>query len=384
MMVRLTRADEFAVVHVKFCSMKHKRNHMTSWLLSLQIACFSFVASSCVIDTGIIPNTRCSNGPPLPLTAALVDSCRLEANSFFENETNYDAVVVFQGQELIYQWGDISKQINTASVRKSILSALYGIAIEKGLINLDATLSSIGIDDSKQPLTPQEREATVRMVLQSRSGIYLRSLGESSFWADRRPERGSYAPGTHWFYNNWDFNILGVIFERQTGIKLGDAIYQWLAVPLGMQDFCPEHVRYEYADFTEHPIQRIYMSAGDLARFGALYLDDGRWQGKQILPPGWVEDTYQPYSNVLEVVPEEVLEYYGYLWWGDSQTNTWWAVGSGGQVLIVDRANQLVSVGRNNTGTTGLGAFWYELTDNKEADALQLLDQHHRFIACLQ
>ena len=52
-----------------------------------------------------------------------------------------------------------------------------------------------------------------------------------------RPARGSHAPGTFRYYNNWDFNVLGTIFEKRTGLKIGEAFYQRIAKPIGMQDF---------------------------------------------------------------------------------------------------------------------------------------------------
>lgn len=54
---------------------------------------------------------------------------------------------------------------------------------------------------------------------------------------DRKPARGSFGPGEEFYYNNWDFNVLGTIFETETGIALGVAFNQWIAQPLGMQDF---------------------------------------------------------------------------------------------------------------------------------------------------
>lgn len=86
----------------------------------------------------------------------------------------------------------------------------------------------------------------------------------------RRPARGAHEPGSYWFYNNWDFNALGTVFERVAGMPLEQALSQWLAQPLGMQTFCPSHVTYQQASFTEHSMYRFYMSATDLGLIGAL------------------------------------------------------------------------------------------------------------------
>lgn len=132
---------------------------------------------------------------------------------------------------------------NLHSVRKSILSLLCGIAADKKLLDLDMPLSQADIE-FPVPLDGGELRATVRDLLMARSGVYLPALGETSAMRAARPRRGSHQPGEQWYYNNWDFNALGVIFERYTGITIGRAIREWLADPLGMQDFQPEHVVY--------------------------------------------------------------------------------------------------------------------------------------------
>ena len=62
--------------------------------------------------------------------------------------------MIVQRGRVVAEWGDTARKSPIASVRKSLLSALYGIAIEDGKIRLDATLAELGIDD-KQPLTPR-------------------------------------------------------------------------------------------------------------------------------------------------------------------------------------------------------------------------------------
>ena len=132
------------------------------------------------------------------------------------------AVMIVQGGRVIYEWGDVSKRVKVSSVRKSFLSALYGIYVQEGIIDLDKTLYQVGIDDVP-PLSPTEKQATIRMLLQSRSGVYYSFVGGSPDMRAEMPTRGSHAPGTFWYYNNWDFNALGGIFERLTGTKIGAA-----------------------------------------------------------------------------------------------------------------------------------------------------------------
>lgn len=77
-----------------------------------------------------------------------------------------------QNGRMIARWGDTSRKVNMASVRKSLLSALYGIAIAEGRITLSSSLSELGIDDTAPRLTAEEKTATVRHLLMARSGVY--------------------------------------------------------------------------------------------------------------------------------------------------------------------------------------------------------------------
>ncbi len=286
-------------------------------------------------------------------------------------ETYFDAVVVVEGQNALLQHGDTRLPMNCASARKSIFSMLYGIADSKGLVNLDATLDQLGIDDGKNPLTATEKQATLRHLLQARSGIYIPALGESEGMKRRRPRRGQYKPGEHFYYNNWDFNTLPIYLERVTGKRIGELIYEWLAVPTGMQDFCPDNVKYEYGDYTEYPQTRVYISAEDLARLGSVMLQNGSYNGRQVVPAAWVEESTQPVSvqgvdNDLSRQEQSFYDGYAYLWWTNQASGTFWADGAYGHFLIVDRARNLTVVLRNNTGTSPVGVTWYTSTNRYE------------------
>jgi CubicO group peptidase (beta-lactamase class C family) len=286
-----------------------------------------------------------------------------EITKFIEEKTRFDACMVMQGNQLIYSYGDVHTPFNAASVRKSIFSAMFGIAVEKGIINLDATLSDLDIDDSINPLTPVEKTATVRHLLTARSGIYLPSIGESMGMKRRKPSRGAYLPNEHFYYNNWDFNVLPIILERATGKKLGDLIHEWLAKPLGMKDFVPSNVTYEYAKYTEHPQTRVYISTEDLARFSAIYLTNGFWNNKQIIPSYWVLESTKKVStepNEADLVEHPFMEGYAYLWWIDENEQTFWADGAGGQFCIIDKQKNIAVILRNNTGmSAGSSIFYY-------------------------
>jgi CubicO group peptidase (beta-lactamase class C family) len=293
---------------------------------------------------------------------SISDANKREITDYIVNNTRFDACVALVGNKVLYDYGDKNIPYNCASVRKSIFSALYGIAEDKGLISIDATLGELGVNDSINPLTETEKTATIRHLLQARSGIYLPASGESAGMMRRKPARGKYLPGEHFYYNNWDFNALPVILERITGKKIGELIYEWLAVPIGMNDFMPENVTYQYVDYTEYPQTRVYISAEDLARFGSLYLTEGKWNEKQVIPAEWVATSVVAVSQEphdADLVEHPFMEGYAYLWWVDNDENTFWADGAGGHFCIVDRAKNLVVVVRNNTGMSSAGYFFY-------------------------
>ena len=145
-------------------------------------------------------------------------------------------MVVHNGA-VVAEWGDIAAETELASVRKSLLSALIGIAVERKELELSRTIGSLGIDDNEPSLTAEEKTATVRDLLQSRSGVYHAALYESRAAADARPARHSHKAGTFWYYNNWDFNTLGTIYERAARSSIFDAFEREIARPIGMQDY---------------------------------------------------------------------------------------------------------------------------------------------------
>jgi len=225
------------------------------------------------------------------------------------------AVMVVQGGEVVTQWGDFDKKIDCYSIRKSLLSALYGIYSAEGVIDINQTLEQLGIDDSPDPLTKEEKQARVVDLLRARSGVYHPVDFETESMQKSRPARGSHPPGTFWYYNNWDFNVLGTIFEKKTGMKIGNAFYQRIARPIGMEDFQPSDVFYFGGPLSIHPAYHFEITARDMARFGLLYLRLGRWNGKQIVPQAWIEKS----SHANEMVKYEGADNggYEYLWWVD-------------------------------------------------------------------
>ncbi|MDQ1468828.1 MAG: hypothetical protein QOJ99_308 [Bryobacterales bacterium] len=88
-----------------------------------------------------------------------------------------DSLLVMEEGRCVVEWGDLAKRVKTSSVGKSLLSALYGLAIAERQVNLNSTLTELGIMTTL-PLNDTERQAAVRMLLQSRSGAYPASSRE--------------------------------------------------------------------------------------------------------------------------------------------------------------------------------------------------------------
>ncbi|KAA0694498.1 class C beta-lactamase-related serine hydrolase [Neorhizobium sp. P12A] len=208
---------------------------------------------------------------------------------------------------VIASHGDPQRKILIRSMRKSFLSALIGIEVERGRIRLDDTLAELGIDDVNG-LTASEQQATVRQLLQARSGIYHPALAESKEMLATKPPRGSSQPGDRWYYNNWDFNALGTIYETATGQSVFDGVYRDIALPIGMQDFQPSDGEYLRGDASIHPAYHMLMTSRDLARFGWLYLNRGRWHDAQVVPETWVHESVAAHSF-------DGTNGYGYMWW---------------------------------------------------------------------
>jgi CubicO group peptidase (beta-lactamase class C family) len=261
------------------------------------------------------------------------------------------AVMVVHSGAVIAQWGDPAAKTPLASVRKSLLSALIGNAVERGQIDLSHPIGALGIDDNEPSLSAEEKTATVRDLLQARSGVYHAALYESAEMAAQRPPRHSHKPGTFWYYNNWDFNALGTIYEHAVRSSIFDAFAREIAGPTGMQDFLPSDGEYATGADSVYPAYPIRMSARDLARFALLYLHKGRWRDRQVVPARWIEDSTQGYSQ------SEAGAAYGYMWWVGSFSNgavpsvtlppgSFFAAGYGGQYAFVIPAYDLVVVHR--------------------------------------
>lgn len=265
-------------------------------------------------------------------------------------------MIVHNGR-VVKSWGDLGMKYRCHSIRKSFLSALYGIQVEEGLINLDATMADLEIDDH-DPLSETEKQATVRMLLKARSGIYHPALYETAAMAARRPARSGHKPNSFWYYNNWDFNALGTIYEQETSENIHQSFFDRIAQQIGMTDYVPEDGEVFSGEASRHDAYPFEMSTRDMARFGLLFLNKGEWDGRQIIPADWIEESTTSWSDSGDNGG------YGYLWWisDDGQhfsgvnavpKGTYTGRGYRGHILAVVPEYGLVVVHRVDTFTSG-------------------------------
>lgn len=320
----------------------------------LCVVVFSLTVSArAQVSTSALPGKHWQQTTP---EAAGWDQEKTEKVNDYLKEMGVTAYMLIQHGLVVEQGGDVAGRTELHSCRKSFLSALIGIAANKQ-IHLSDTLEKLGVDDKPPSLTAEEKQATVRDLLEARSGVYHAAAYETKGMAEKRPERGSHPPGTFWYYNNWDFNALGGIYEKATHQSIYDALASEIAAPIGMQDYRAKDGKYVKDPSSRFPAYTIRMSARDFARFALLYLHGGNWNGTQVVPAGWVTASVHPYSD-------NESGGYGYLWWtGDSATpgrqakypfppGSFWLEGHLGQFAVVVPSLDLIVVTRVDSDST--------------------------------
>jgi CubicO group peptidase (beta-lactamase class C family) len=244
-------------------------------------------------------------------------AAKLEVALAFVRGLDTTGLVVISGGRVLVDYGNTTELSYLASVRKSVLAMLFGNYVASGKVRLDKTLAELGIDDVGG-LTPQEQEATIADLLSARSGVYHPGSNSGDDLASA-PPRGSQPHGTYFLYSNWDFNVLGTIFEQETGRDIYDALETDVAKPIGMEDFRRDAQK-KSGDVTlsKHPAYHVWLSTRDMARLGYLMLREGSWAGQQVIPRDWVRKITQPVTRLEQMNPPKRRELgmgYGYLWW---------------------------------------------------------------------
>jgi len=281
----------------------------------------------------------------------------------YSKQIGSSAVMIVDDGVAVDAWGDITRRFQCHSMRKSLMSALIGVHVDEGNIDLSKTMEDLGIDRLEPSLTAEEKQATVGDLIKARSGIYIPALGESPGMRAMRPKRHSHLPGTFWYYNNWDFNALGTIFEQETGARIFKEFEARFAMPLQMEDFDVSYCRYlssanyPNAPYSPHRYYLFRVSARDLARVGLLFLREGQWQDQQIVSASWITESTANHSK------RGLDGGYGYMWWTgvnggllanvNVKAHSYFAAGWGGHRVFVLPYRNLVVVHRVNTDVPG-------------------------------
>jgi len=233
-------------------------------------------------------------------------------------------VIIVHGH-VIFSYGDTALVSKIASVRKSILSILYGKYVDNNTIDLSKTVEQLGLEETGKPFLPIEKNATLEQLLAGRSGIYLLpndTPPDKDLIIASQPRRGSELPSMYFHYNDWDFNAAGTAFEKLTGKNIYDALQTDLAEPMQMQDFDRSKQKKIPHEGQAHPEYAMYLSTRDMARIGLLMLRGGNWAGKQLVPVSWVARSLDPSTPLEEMNPPYLRSLgaperwgFGLMWW---------------------------------------------------------------------
>jgi len=304
-------------------------------------------------------------------------SALLETAQEFAQQSGCTAAMALYDGKVFFSRGNIHINYAAHSMRLPFINALYGIHFARGNINLNATLEDLHIDDLAPGLTFAEKQARVEHLLMSRSGVYHEAADEDPTMIEERPVRGSHAPNTFFYYNSWDFNALGTIFEQETGEGIFDAFKTEIADVLGMVDFSLDNSFYQYEwNKSLHPAYHFKMSVRDMAKFGALYQKDGHWKGTQIIQSDWIDESTMAYSTIADTGGLG----YGYLWKiipEDSEIGQmigypgYYHTAADGYVLVVIPDLKLVIVERYDTDHD-----WEDPADDAFELSMLIIDAH--------
>lgn len=232
-----------------------------------------------------------------------------------------------------------------ASVTKSIMSTLIGIASDQGKLKLDDTLVSFFPDRTIANLDSRKQHITVRHLASMSSGLNCTRANHESLTLQMRasPDWVQYAldtpvrwePGTHFEYCNLNMHLLSGVLTKATGMTALEFARQNLFEPLGIQEVVwptdPQGNNWGWGN--------LYLIPHDLAKIGYLWTNEGKWGDKQVVSREWVE------SAVKGQIASDSGEDYGYGWWVGvgQQAGEYYADGVGGQSLrVIPSANAII------------------------------------------
>ena len=288
---------------------------------------------------------------------ALHEACRLiEERPSDEGVTH--ALLVVHGGKVVHEfYGEGINQDSTLiswSMAKSMTQALVGMAVKDGLLNIsDSHLLSQWESDGRRDITLDDL-LTMRSGLSwiedyvdgSVSDVIEMLFAESEFTGDHASYAASkpllHTPGTQWLYSSGTTNIIARVLANALNEPTGS--HQFFKSFMQTRFFDEIGMNSAIAKFdsagTFVASSFVYATARDFARFGYLYLNDGVWNGKRLLPEGWVE-----YAGRVVAHDPDMLMDYGAQWWvWPDDEGSIMAHGYEGQILWVSPRRDLVIV----------------------------------------
>lgn len=270
----------------------------------------------------------------------LVFEAYFPGHIFNINGENYHGVLTDYNRDSLH---------NTHSATKSIVSALAGIAIDQGFIPDVNEKIFTYFDDCADLKTDEKDKITVEHLLTMTSGFEWNEWDVSVNNNDHDLVRFNQSldpvryllskplvtePGTAFYYNGGAVDVLGEVVRIASGMRLDDFSEQYLFGPLGVVDYRWQTLR--SGMICGHG--DIYIRPRDLAKFGALFLNNGVWNGERIISEAWVRTSREEYIHLPWV---SWADGYGYLWWlrayhaDNGIFDAYRADGWGGQQVVV-------------------------------------------------
>ncbi len=223
------------------------------------------------------------------------------------------------------------------SLSKSFTSTAVGLAVADGLLTVDDPVLAFFPEDAPRRVSRNLAAMRVRHLLAMSTGhavdttefMFRRRDGNwvKAFLA--RPVK--YEPGTHFLYNTGASYMLSAIVQKLTGRPILDYLGERIFAPLGIEGAtwgtCPRGIN--LGGFG------LNVKTEDIAKFGQLYLQKGRWNGAQLLPEAWVEEATRAHSDNSANEAPDWKQGYGYQFWRCQPRNVYRGDGAFGQYCIV-------------------------------------------------
>lgn len=243
------------------------------------------------------------------------------------------------------------------SVSKSVTSALVGVALRRGELPGLSVPARRYLDGFRLADDPRQARITLRDLLTMTAGIAwdestvaytdprnsCAAMEASKDWVQFVLEQPmAEEPGRTFVYNSGVTMLLAQLLQRATGKGLPEYAAEHLFAPLGIERFYWKRTPSGLADAEGG----LYLAPRDLAKLGYLFLKDGVWEGRRLLPEGWARDSTAPH---VKTTAGPRARHYGYQWWvlpdaRGERFPAYAAIGYGGQLLIVVPEHELIAV----------------------------------------